>query len=74
MMDMNLGSGQGSRWRNRASLEDRLFKYAVMGVAFLVLALLWSLVVKLSFDAQQSIEAFGLEFLTSSTWDPNRDL
>ncbi|HIH01299.1 TPA: phosphate ABC transporter permease subunit PstC [Thermoplasmata archaeon] len=71
---MNLGRRQGSRWRSRASLEDRLFKYAVMGVAFAVLVLLWSLVLKLMFDAQESMEVFGLRFLTSSTWDPGRDL
>ena len=63
----------GSR-RSRASLEDKLFKYSVMGIAALVLALLWSLVVKLVFDAQTSIETFGIDFLTSTIWDPNRDL
>lgn len=65
---------QGSRRRGRASLEDRLFKYSVMAIAGLVLALLWSLVVKLVFDAQLSIETFGFDFLTSRVWDPNRDL
>ncbi len=65
---------QGSGSRGRASLEDKLFKYAIMGVAGFVLALLWGLVIKLVFDAQTSIETFGLDFLTSSVWDPNRDL
>jgi phosphate transport system permease protein len=64
---------QGGR-RSRASLEDKLFKYSVMGVAALVLALLWSLVVKLVFDAHTSIETFGVDFLTTTVWDPNRDL
>jgi len=65
---------QGSRRLGGASLQDRLFKYAVMSVAGIVLVLLWGLVVKLVFDAQLSIQTFGLEFLTSRTWDPNRDL
>ena len=65
---------QGSGRRGSASLQDRLFKYAVTGVAGIVLVLLWGLVVKLVFDAQLSIQTFGLEFLTSRTWDPNRDL
>lgn len=71
---MKLVRKQGSGRSSRASLEDKAFKYAVMGIAALVLALLWALVVKLVFDAQQSIETFGLDFLTSSVWDPNRDL
>lgn len=70
---MNTMKRQGSRRRSRASMEDKLFKYAVMGVACLVFALLWSLVIKLVLDAQLSIETFGLDFLTSSTWDPNKD-
>lgn len=65
---------QGSKQRSRASLEDKVFKYAIMGVAALVLALLWALVVKLLFDAQESIETFGVDFLTTSVWDPNREL
>ena len=71
---MNMRIMQGSRRGSRASLEDRLFKYSVMGVACLVLSLLWSLVIKLVLDAQMSMETFGIDFLTSRTWDPNRDL
>jgi len=71
---MILRKKQGNRRPGRASREDTLFKYSVMAIAGLVLALLWSLVVKLVFDAQLSIETFGLDFLTSSVWDPNRDL
>ncbi len=66
---------QGGRGRrSSSSLQDKLFKYSVTGVAALVLALLWGLVVKLVLDAQTSIGTFGLDFLTSDVWDPNRDL
>ena len=62
------------RSSSRASLEDKVFRTSVMGVAAFVLALLWSLVIKLVFDAQASIEYFGVDFITSTVWDPNRDL
>jgi len=71
MMEPKRRQGSG---RSSASFQDKLFKYTVMGIAALVLALLWSLVIKLVFDAQTSMETFGFEFLTSTVWDPNRDL
>ena len=71
---MSWSNGKQGRKRSRASLEDKLFKYAVMGVAALVLALLWTLVSKLVLDALPSMEAFGIGFLTSTVWDPNREL
>ncbi|MGD9963424.1 MAG: phosphate ABC transporter permease subunit PstC [Thermoplasmata archaeon] len=72
---MRTTTKQGSnRRRRRASLEDRVFKYSVMAVAAIVLSLLWGLVLKLVFDARMSIDVFGVDFLTSVVWDPNRDL
>ncbi|HEX9907641.1 MAG TPA: phosphate ABC transporter permease subunit PstC [Thermoplasmata archaeon] len=53
---------------------DLVFKYSVMGIATLTLILVWLLVVMMVFDAQASIDRFGLGFLTGDVWDTNRDV
>lgn len=62
------------RRRPRVSGADLLFEYSVMAVAGLTLAIVWLLVIKMIFDAQLSIDRFGLGFLTGTTWDPNNDM
>lgn len=53
---------------------DLLFEYTVMAVATLSLVLVWLLVLRMVFDAQQSIARFGPGFLTGGIWDTNRDV
>lgn len=52
---------------------DRLFKWvlvlAALGAPLLLVGLLWELLV----GARPAIAAFGLEFITSSAWDPVAD-
>jgi len=58
----------------RASRGDALFQTSVMLVAASVLMLIWLLMASLIMDASMSIERFGVSFLTSTTWDPNKEL
>jgi len=53
---------------------DLLFEYSVMGVATLTLVLIWTLVVRMIFDSQRSIERFGIGFLSGGSWDPIHDV
>jgi phosphate transport system permease protein len=63
-----------SRARLGAARADSLFELSVTVVAGLTLALVWTLVAKMILDAQMSISEFGPGFVTSGTWDPNRDV
>ncbi len=63
-----------SRARLGAARADSLFELSVTVVAGLTLALVWILVAKMILDAQLSISEFGPGFVTSGTWDPNRDV
>jgi len=49
---------------------DRLFGWAARGAALLTLALLLGILVSLFIGAWPAIHAYGLGFLTSTTWDP----
>jgi phosphate transport system permease protein len=53
---------------------DLVFRYSVMVVATLTLALVWLLVIMMVIDASSSIDTFGLGFVTGDVWDPNRDV
>ena len=53
---------------------DLVFKYSVTVVATLTLALVWLLVVRMVIDAANSIDTFGLGFISGDVWDPNRDV
>jgi phosphate transport system permease protein len=58
----------------KGSIGDTLFHYSVAGVAGSVLALIWILVASLFIDASDSIDRYGISFLTSTTWDPSKEL
>jgi phosphate transport system permease protein len=53
---------------------DLVFRYSVMAVATLTLALVWLLVVMMVIDASNSIDTLGAGFVTGDVWDPNKDV
>ena len=53
---------------------DLVFEYSVMAVATLTLVLVWLLVLRMVFDAKESIDRFGFGFLTNDVWNPNQDI
>lgn len=53
----------------RAGLADQLFRLGATGVASLILVVLIALVALLYVDARPALERYGLDFVTSSTWD-----
>ena len=57
----------------RQMLLDRAFKVVTRTFAFLVLAMLVSILISLIIGSMPSIKAFGFGFLTSSDWDPVND-
>ncbi len=67
-------TGSALRGRPLRFGGDLVFEYSVMAVATLSLVLVWMLVVRMVFDAQESIARFGPGFLTGGVWDPNRDV
>jgi phosphate transport system permease protein len=52
------------------SVGDQLFKVLVAAMGLSLLALAALMVYELTFQSRQSIDAFGLGFLTSTRWDP----
>jgi phosphate transport system permease protein len=52
------------------NVGDRLFKALTALFAFVLLAVLASIIVVLAYDSSTSVRTFGWRFLTSSTWDP----
>lgn len=59
---------------SRLSRGDDVFRWVLFGLAALVPALLVALLVQLSVSSTSSIREFGFGFLTSSTWDPVREI
>lgn len=59
-----------SQQMKRQMLLDQLFRVTTRSFAFLVLALLVGILISLLIGAMPSIKHFGLDFLTSSDWDP----
>jgi len=49
---------------------DRLFGYLAKGAALLTLLLLFAILISLTISAWPAISAYGLKFLTSTSWDP----
>ena len=56
-----------------APLADRLFAWAAKGAAVLTLALLFGILCSLIIGAWPAISKYGLNFLTSTTWDPVKE-
>jgi phosphate transport system permease protein len=54
----------------RSNYGDRVFRLVLTVAALLIPALLGFLVYELWTGASLAVERFGLEFITSSTWDP----
>jgi phosphate transport system permease protein len=53
---------------------DRIFNLSTLGLAIIILALLFGLALALVLDSTQSIHAFGWRFVVSSDWDPANDI
>lgn len=56
--------------RRAAAWADRLFGWAARGAALVTLGLLLGILASLFVGAWPAIEKYGLDFLTSSVWDP----
>jgi len=54
-------------------MGDRVFNLSTLGLALVILALLFGLTVELVIHSMPSIRAFGLKFLISTEWDPTND-
>jgi phosphate transport system permease protein len=55
------------------SVGDRAFNLTTLGLALVILALLFGVTIDLFVNALPSIRAFGLHFLISTDWDPTND-
>lgn len=53
---------------------EHAFTWLVRGAATLILIILVAIFTILFDEARPAIDAFGLEFITSSTWAPNREI
>jgi phosphate transport system permease protein len=51
-------------------IQDKLFKWAAAGAAWLTLSLLAGIMISLVMGAWPSIKEYGLGFLVNSEWDP----
>jgi phosphate transport system permease protein len=58
------------RRTKRFVIQDMLFRNTTKLFAFIVLALLFSIIVSLVIGSMPSIKAFGLHFLISDEWNP----
>jgi len=67
--------GRETRRRVRVRLfGDRVFNLVTLGLAAIVLILLFALAIALIVDAMPAIRKFGFSFLVTSDWDPVNDL
>ena len=55
------------------SAGDRVFNLSTLGLALVILALLFGLTVELLINSMPAIRAFGLRFLITTDWDPTND-
>jgi phosphate transport system permease protein len=62
------------RFRGHRRYGDRTFSNLTLVFALVIVAILLGLVVVLTTDAMPAIRQFGLSFLTSSTWDPVKEI
>lgn len=58
----------------RRNLGDAIFKYTTMAFAITVLSLILLMGYEMYHDSRLSIAKFGWDFLTSTTWDPVKDI
>ncbi len=66
--------GRETRRRVRVRLfGDRVFNLVTLGLAAIVLILLFALAVALVIDAMPAMRKFGFSFLLSTDWDPVND-
>lgn len=56
------------------STGDFLFEWACRGAGILVLALLGAIIIELFIAGLPAFQAFGLAFITSTEWDPVREV
>ncbi|MGH7907487.1 MAG: phosphate ABC transporter permease subunit PstC [Candidatus Binataceae bacterium] len=54
-------------------LGDRLFAFATLALALLILCILFGITVALILDSTASIKKFGLGFIVSTDWNPATD-
>ena len=59
-----------NKWIGRQT-GDVIYRWVLRAAAALVLVIILGLVYELSSGSMQSVRAFGLQFFTDSTWDPN---
>ena len=64
------GIGPALKIRGRANWGDRVFYSIVLTTALSVIVILGLLAVLLLLDAKEALSRFGLEFFTSTEWDP----
>jgi len=53
-------------------LGDRAFRRSTLIIAWFIVALMFWLVLSIGRQALPAVQTYGLGFLTSSTWDPNK--
>ncbi len=57
-----------------SNIGDRIFGIVTTGFAALIMAALFAMVAILFYNAKDSIGTFGFSFVTTSTWDPVRNI
>lgn len=75
-MDNTITPGlmKNRRLNHRSGLSDRIFSNTTLVFAMVIAALLIGLVIILVKDAMPAITRFGFSFITSSTWDPVKEI
>jgi phosphate transport system permease protein len=65
---------RGWTFGRRRHPGDRIFPKLTLGFAMVTVGILLGFVIVLAIDAMPAIRQFGLSFLTSSTWDPIKEI
>jgi len=68
------GLAGNQRSSHRFGFSDRIFSNTTLVFAMVIAALLVGLVIILVKDAMPAITRFGFSFITSSTWDPVKEI
>ena len=58
----------------RGQFGDKIFSNSTLALALLVIAILLGLVIVLTINAAPAIQKFGLSFLSSTSWDPVKEV
>lgn len=53
---------------------DRGFRRSTLIIAWFIVALMFWLVISIGHQAMPAMRAYGLSFLTGTTWDPNKEI